>query len=70
MIISYNTSLLAVTQTNGHLVQENHDAANPLAFDLKFWNAGLNILPRRNMDIGPVKDIQDISSVQYVFDLP
>ncbi|KAF9731124.1 hypothetical protein PMIN03_012751 [Paraphaeosphaeria minitans] len=37
VIVSYNTSLVAATQTNGHLVQENHDAANPLAFSLKFW---------------------------------
>ncbi|KAK7186955.1 hypothetical protein PSPO01_07084 [Paraphaeosphaeria sporulosa] len=62
IIVSYNTSLLAVTQTNGHLVQENHDAANPLAFSLRFWNAGLKILPAESMDTGPVRDIQDISS--------
>ncbi|KAF2450763.1 hypothetical protein P171DRAFT_146230 [Karstenula rhodostoma CBS 690.94] len=69
IIVSYNASLLAVTQTNGHIVQEDHDAANPLAFSLKFWNAGLEILPSGNMDTGPVKDIQDISSVQYVLDV-
>ncbi|KAJ4358042.1 uncharacterized protein N0V89_002621 [Didymosphaeria variabile] len=63
-IAIFNNSLLAVTQTNGHLVLENHDAANPLAFSLKFWNSDLNILPSGNMNDGPIKDIQDISSVQ------
>lgn len=67
IVVSYENSLLALTQTNGYLTRGNPSSANPLAFSLKFWTAGLNLLPSGNMDDGPVKEIQEISSVRYVF---
>ncbi|KAF1966609.1 hypothetical protein BU23DRAFT_603389 [Bimuria novae-zelandiae CBS 107.79] len=64
IVVSFNSSLLAVTQTNGYLLQENPTGANPLAFNLKLWLEGLNLLPSENMNDGSTEDIQEISSVQ------
>ncbi|KAJ4292539.1 hypothetical protein N0V90_009202 [Kalmusia sp. IMI 367209] len=64
IVISFSNSLLAVTQTNGYLIKGNHDVANPLAFSLKFWDSGVNVLPDGNMNDGPIKEIQEISSVE------
>jgi hypothetical protein len=59
--IVYDNSMLAVTKSNGHIVENN-----PLAFSLRFWESSVDIVPSSDTSNEPINDIVDIESIEYV----